>query len=372
MMMKLKIQVLVTVLAMLLHVTNAFVPLIDGGKTMPKLYDGWLNEQIAKQASNAVSKAISDGYTKIEVNFPPVPNLDEVRTGIFNCCSRREVLWFHFLQQENCFSNLIYPIFFLPPTTKLITALNTTIHLKFNLKNNNHSSLFILLLILLFQVKFGTPLNQKFGKTVVAKDLSVQGGYTPGSDLSRQLVAFSNIYWAKKIASSVKGGPLGNKCVACLTTEPVSFSQIKNKGDITRVGAVMSPKAREEGRNNEAIICVNPGGEERWDTLVSAHCQPNQPFIVLNNAYSTSYNLGNKRGYEEAYFLKRISKGWVFRLYPGPWEAYLEKPDGTVELLESYDYKPELRDVAKFVREESFRRYAINNDRWSPGFGERL
>ena len=57
---------------------SALVPLIDGGKKMPKLYDGWLNEQIAKQASTGVANAIAAGYDKIEVNFPPVPNLDEV------------------------------------------------------------------------------------------------------------------------------------------------------------------------------------------------------------------------------------------------------------------------------------------------------
>jgi hypothetical protein len=165
------------------------------------------------------------------------------------------------------------------------------------------------------QVKFGTPLNKQFGTNVVGKDLKVPGGYRPGSNLSRELVAFSNVYWAKKIAPAVKGGLLGNKCVACLTTEPVSFSEIKSLGDISRTGAVMSPQARKEGRNNEAVICINPGGEERWDSLVSAHTQPGQPFVVLNNAYSTSYGLGNQRGYEEAYYLKRVSKGWIFRIF---------------------------------------------------------
>ena len=145
--------------------------------------------------------------------------------------------------------------------------------------------------------------------------MSVVGGYKPGSDLSRQLVAFSNIYWAKKIAPAVKGGVLGGKNVACLTTEPVAFSQIKSLGDISRTGAVMSPQALKGGRNNEAVICVNPGGEERWDAIAQAHVEPGQPFVVLNNAYSTSYDLGNKRGYEEAYYLKRISKGWVFRIF---------------------------------------------------------
>jgi len=149
----------------------------------------------------------------------------------------------------------------------------------------------------------------------VGKDLKIPGGYAPGSDLSRELVAFGNVYWAKKVASAVKGGLISNKCVACLTTENVNFNQVKAKGDITRVGAVMSPKARQEGRNNEAIICINPGGEENWERIYSAHTQPGNPFVVLNNAYSTTYNLGNQRGFEEAYYLKRISKGWVFRQF---------------------------------------------------------
>lgn len=39
----------------------AFVPLIDGGKEMPKLYDGWFNEQIAKQANAAIGRALGAG-----------------------------------------------------------------------------------------------------------------------------------------------------------------------------------------------------------------------------------------------------------------------------------------------------------------------
>ena len=137
-----------------------------------------------------------------------------------------------------------------------------------------------------------------------------------------------------------------------LSTEPVNFSTIKGMGPLSRSGKVNSEKARKEARDNELVICANPGGEEVWDRIASAHTTPNSKFIVLNNAYSTSYDLGNRRGYEEAYYLKRISKGWVFRQFPGPWQAYLEKPDGTVELLESYKTKPSLRDVSNLVREE--------------------
>ena len=197
---------------------SGFVPLIDGGKGMPKLYDGWFNEQVSKQAATAVSRAVSAGKKKIEVNFPPVPNVEEV--------------------------------------------------------------------------KFGTPLNQKFGKTVIAKDLAIPGGYKPGSDLSRQLIAYSNVYWAKRIGAAASGAPLGGKPVCVLSTEPVGFSQIKSRGPVSRVGAVMSQEARQQGRNGEVIVCINPGGEETWERLVSAHSSPGAPFIVLNNAYSTTYNLG--------------------------------------------------------------------------------
>lgn len=214
-------------------------------------------------------------------------------------------------------------------------------------------------------------MNQKFGKSIISGDLGFKGGYKPGSEISRNLIAYSNIYWAKKIAGAARGGPLGGPaCV--LSSEPVNFNAMSKFGDLSRQGKIGSQEARQQGRNKECIICINPGGEETWDRLESAYGSPGAPFVILNNAYSTTYDLGNKRGYEEAYYLKRISKGWIYRSFPGPWQSYLERPDGKVELMESYKSKPLLRDVATVVREESFKRYAINNDRWSPGFGERL
>ena len=220
-----------------------------------------------------------------------------------------------------------------------------------------------------------TPLNQKFSKTVVAKDLSVKSGYKPGSDISRQQLSYANIYWAKQIAGAVGGGLLGGKKVSVLSADPIDYSNIKNKGGIAKLGPIRTANrsnarntANTEGGKADACIVVNPGGEETWDRLKSSLCKSNKsPFVVLNNAYSTSYGLGNKKKYEEAYYLKRVTKGWIYRAYPGPWKAYLEKPDGSTELLESYKEKPELRVVAEIVREESFKRYAINNDRWMSG-----
>ncbi len=211
-------------------------------------------------------------------------------------------------------------------------------------------------------------MNQKFGTSVIAKDLKIKGGYKPGSELSRNLIGFSNIYWAKKLSGACGFG----KSVAVLTTERVLVKDIGNLGGVSRVGLMMSDAARKAGKPGEVAICVNPGGEDAWRRVEGAHGSPGSPIIMLNNAYSTSYDLGNKQGYEEAYYLKRISKGWVFRSYPGPWQAYLERPDGSVELLKSYKTKPALRECSNLVREESFKRFAIGNDRWTQGFGGRL
>lgn len=45
-------------------VVNGFIPLIDGGNKMPTLYTGWFNDQIAKQASTAVAKAVAAGKVR--------------------------------------------------------------------------------------------------------------------------------------------------------------------------------------------------------------------------------------------------------------------------------------------------------------------
>jgi Domain of unknown function (DUF1995) len=218
---------------------------------------------------------------------------------------------------------------------------------------------------------------------------------------------------------------LGKK-VGVFSTEPVVFKEIKKSG----VDTVNQLNFRSDGSKNDAYILCNPGGEETWDrfysTLTATKNNNKAPLVILNNAYSTTYDLGNKRGYEEgketnkeeedtlpkmaklsgkarrererdhihfnmlchsvtiavlfcahshlytmtcrfmwsanhclcfsAYYLKRISKGWVFRQFPDAWQALLEKPDGTVECLKTYSSKPSLQEAATLVREESFKR----------------
>lgn len=57
-------KILLTLVLTALYTTNAFVPFIDGGKGMPKIYDGWFDDQIAKQAATAMGKAIAAGNVR--------------------------------------------------------------------------------------------------------------------------------------------------------------------------------------------------------------------------------------------------------------------------------------------------------------------
>jgi hypothetical protein len=44
---------------------NGLIPLLDGGGTkMPSLYKSWFDDQMARQASTAVSKAIATGNVR--------------------------------------------------------------------------------------------------------------------------------------------------------------------------------------------------------------------------------------------------------------------------------------------------------------------
>ena len=81
---------------------EALIPFLDGGKDIPKLYNGYFDSQIAKQAATAVGAAISSGKTNIEVNLPAVPNVEEVRFGCVMLCL---VSFFHCIVL--CFSSMV-------------------------------------------------------------------------------------------------------------------------------------------------------------------------------------------------------------------------------------------------------------------------
>ena len=85
------------------------------------------------------------------------------------------------------------------------------------------------------------------------------------------------------------------------------------------------------------------------------------------NTISHSYDIAQGGKWEPIFVVKRVTKGWVFRAYPGPFKAYLDTPKGTVELIKVWPEGeiPKLREVYSLVRAESDARgYAVLNDRY--------
>jgi hypothetical protein len=58
------------VIATAATVVHGFIPLLDGGSKMPALYKGWFDDQIAKQASTAIAKAVGAG--KVRISFDEI------------------------------------------------------------------------------------------------------------------------------------------------------------------------------------------------------------------------------------------------------------------------------------------------------------
>jgi hypothetical protein len=254
---------------------------VGGSKDFPKLFDAWFDGSISRQICASYRAAAKAGISEMEINFPPVPNLEEVQ--------------------------------------------------------------------------FGTALNMRFQQQI-AKELGLADKRTYMS-VKRDPVAYANAYWARKLAGACNSG--------AVIASTADLSKARAAGGRTRETSLGSPGALAP---SEALIAVNPIG--RWPSIDRAH---DGPRVMLNTGFSEGYDLaGPIKSYEQVYYLKRISKGWIYRAYPGKWQGYVEKPDGSVQLLEEYDERPLLREVAEKVRSYSFGKYGVFNDRYAKGFGGRL
>ena len=218
------------------------------------------------------------------------------------------------------------------------------------------------------EVSFGSAMNLKFQKRI-AKELKMAKG-ADYSLIKRYPLDWANHYWACSLLQSPILG--GKKFI--LHCDAVNKRPASTPGGIT-VGPFKSGgRDAPTPSGSDTVVMVAPGPAAVWQKGTEL---AEKGVVIALNGVSDSYNLGGPRlasgkDFEPVYFLKRISKGVVFRAYPGPWQAYLEKPDRSLELVEEYDERPELRVVAKVVREVSFGRYGIMNDRFAKGFGARL
>lgn len=265
---------------------------------MPKLYDAWFGpeHELATQMRDAIARAAEAGVTQMELQWPVVPNLEEIAAG--------------------------------------------------------------------------TLLNFQFGK-LVAADLGMDSKERYPL-IRRYLAQFCNLYWTKQVAVAT---PFAQRRVWALSGDSVNKKLAEPRLRNVCLGSLRGRSVQTEAR--DVVVVADPRYTDTW--IKGAKLKPEDGFVLfLNSQFSETYALtgprnGAMKGTQVVYLLKRVTRGYVFFSYPGPWMAYLEKPDLSVELLKTYDVEPKLKDVAKIVREESNRRYGgLNNDRYVKGFGGRL
>lgn len=128
---------------------------------------------------------------------------------------------------------------------------------------------------------------------------------------------------------------------------------------------------------DDVIIIVDPRPTDVWKEGEKMAPSKDTPLIFLNSEFNETYGLvgprmGPLKDVETVYFLKRVTRGYAFRAFPHPWQAVLELPDCSCEVLQTYDKTPKLSEVAFIVRMTSNDRYGAMNDRYAKGFGGRL
>lgn len=262
----------------------------------PVLYDAWFGPdyQLKEQMQSAIARAYDAGVRVMELQWPVVPNLEEIAAG--------------------------------------------------------------------------TMLNFRFGKQTAAHlGMSELADYAL---VKRYLASFCNLWWAIQVAEAK---PFCNRKVWILSIDGVS----KARASLPPNVQVISSRRDADPASGDVIIVVDPRYDDSW--RLGMDIRPSDGIVVfLNSQFNESYGLtGPRRGKlaekRPVYFLKRVTRGYAFFSFPGPWRACLEKPDLSIEELATFDEEPKLRTIANVVREESNRRYGgFNNDRYVRGFGGRL
>jgi hypothetical protein len=212
------------------------------------------------------------------------------------------------------------------------------------------------------EVAFGTAWNQKLRKEVSAT-LKVPDYATNRGGPST--LEWSNIYWASQLARGV-----GRKKVVAL-----SISGEGCKGQILPTlskGMQLIPiqEAKRKGaleeqlKGADLVVVLSPCQESHYADAKAIGDSLGCPVVALNSPYSYRYDIGGGKPFELAYVMKRIPKGWIFRQFPGPFEAIIEGPNYEVFKAEKFDVQPSLPVISKVSMAASANKYgAAGNDR---------
>lgn len=220
------------------------------------------------------------------------------------------------------------------------------------------------------EIAAGTKLNFEFGKHI-----SQYLGMTSAADymlIKRYLAQFANLYWTILVAECT---PFKSRTVWAVFSDGVTKTSATARLQNVQLASMRRPP--EAIGEDDVVVIVDPRATEAWKRGLKMKPK-NGCVVFLNSQFNESYGLtgprnGDLKHVEGVYFLKRVTRGYAFRAFPGAWRACLERPDLVVEEVGRFEKLPSLREIAGIVRETSNQRYGgLYNDRYVKGFGGRL
>jgi len=212
------------------------------------------------------------------------------------------------------------------------------------------------------EVAFGTAWNQKLRKEVSSTLKVPEYACNRGGPATLE---WSNIYSASQLARGV-----GRKKVVALSISGEGckgqFLPTLTKG--MQLLPLKDTKRKDylEGqlKGTDLVIVLSPCQESHYIDAKSVGDALGCPVLALNSPYSYRYDIGGGKPFELAYVMKRIPKGWIFRQFPGAFEAIIEGPNYEVFKADKFDAQPSLPVITKVSMAASANKYgAAGNDR---------
>mmetsp|Transcript_10140 Transcript_10140/g.10221 ORF Transcript_10140/g.10221 Transcript_10140/m.10221 type:complete len:380 (+) Transcript_10140:92-1231(+) len=208
------------------------------------------------------------------------------------------------------------------------------------------------------EVAFGTVMNKKFRQEVSA-ELKVPDYATNRGGPST--LEWSNLYWASRLVNGI-GSP---KAVAIsLSGEGTRGKFLPTLPKGMRLLTLAEAKRTLAAGEASVLVLLSPCQSSHYSDGRTLSGKLGVPVIALNAPYSFRYDVGGGSPWELAYVMKRIPKGWIFRTFPGKFQAIIEGPDYEVFQAAQYDKQPTLPVISKASMEASAQKYgAVGNDR---------
>ena len=137
--------------------------------------------------------------------------------------------------------------------------------------------------------------------------------------VKRDPIAYANVWWAQRIAPALGS----RRKIWVLLAEGRVDTSACSKAAAEFCGETLESKDVQV-TSRDAVIVVAPGVTQSWTIGYDLARNAGAPVVFLNSQLSERYSLGGPLDdVEEVYYLKPISKGFVYRAYPGGWQCIL-------------------------------------------------